>query len=43
MVTWQVADLARVAVSRLVERSADPELPAMRINVATRLRMGSEP
>jgi DNA-binding LacI/PurR family transcriptional regulator len=43
MVTWKVADLARTAVARLAERRADPELPAMRINVATRLRMGSEP
>jgi len=42
MVTWKVEDLARAAVSRLAERSADPEIPCTRINVATRLRMGRE-
>jgi len=40
MITWKVEDLARTAVARLAERRADPELPAMRISVATRLKMG---
>ena len=37
MITWRVEDLARAAVARLAERRADPELPPMRIAVATRL------
>jgi DNA-binding LacI/PurR family transcriptional regulator len=40
MITWKVADLGRAAAARLSERRADPELPYMRINVATRLRAG---
>jgi len=42
MITWRVEDLARAAVARLAERRADPGMPAMRIAVATRLRMGEE-
>jgi LacI family transcriptional regulator len=40
MITWRVADLGRAAAARLAERRADPELPFMRINVSTRLRVG---
>ena len=40
MVVWRVEDLARAAVARLAERRADPEMPAMRIAVGTRLVKG---
>jgi len=40
MITWKTADLARMAIARLIERRDDPDLPLVRINVATRLREG---
>ena len=37
-VTWSIAQLARTAVARLVERRAHPELPPIRLIVPTWLR-----
>jgi len=39
-IVWSSADMARMAVARLADRMADPKLPPMRINVASRLRIG---
>ena len=36
-VVWSVADMAETALSRLVERRANPNLPPLRINVPVRL------
>jgi DNA-binding LacI/PurR family transcriptional regulator len=41
-VVWSSADLARMVVARFADRLADPRLPAMRIDVAARLKMGEE-
>lgn len=38
-VTWSVQTMARTAVSRLVQRRDDPDMPALQIKVPVRLRM----
>jgi len=38
-VVWSVEHMARMAMSRLVERRRDPGLPPVRINVPTELRL----
>jgi DNA-binding LacI/PurR family transcriptional regulator len=38
-VVWSIATLAETAVARLLERRANPNLPAMRINIQTSLRL----
>jgi len=41
-VVWSSADMARMAVARLADRQANPQLPPMRINVAAKLRIEGE-
>jgi LacI family transcriptional regulator len=41
-VVWSSSDMARMAVARLADRQANPQLPPMRIDVAAKLKMGRE-
>jgi len=38
-VTWRMEELAEAVIARLAERSANPDLPKVRINIETRLRL----
>jgi hypothetical protein len=41
-VVWDVGTLGRTAVSRLVERRGNPNLPVIRLKVPTRLRLAGK-
>ena len=43
MMTWSVQTMAKLAVSRLVERRANPNLTEVRINVPVKLRLAGQP
>lgn len=43
MMTWSVQTMAKLAVSRLAERRANPNLDAVRINVPVKLRLAGQP
>jgi DNA-binding LacI/PurR family transcriptional regulator len=40
-VTWRVADMVATALDRLAERARNPNLPALRLKVPTRLRLAT--
>jgi DNA-binding LacI/PurR family transcriptional regulator len=42
-VTWSIAAMAEVAIARLLERAAHPDLPRVRINVDTKLLFDDAP
>ncbi|MHC4917739.1 MAG: substrate-binding domain-containing protein, partial [Planctomycetota bacterium] len=38
LITWSIRDMAEAVMSRLAERRANPEMPALRVKIPTTLR-----